>query len=161
MEEFIQALEKNIVCENWYGAIFLALTLPDICGKLEYPGMPSTKRYPEWFNRYVQPKYTNQHHTFLSGNDCYALRCALLHEGVEEIGAQRAQDALDSFHFTIPRGSGLVHMNQKGRILQLQIDEFSKDIIDGIRQWLLDVESDASKQVELGKLMKVYDSFNF
>lgn len=100
-------------------------------------------------------------HTFLSGNDCYALRCALLHEGVENIGAQRAQEALESFHFTIPPENGCVHMNQVGSVLQLQINEFAKDVIAGIQSWLYDISADEQKQSELAGLMKVYDSYSF
>lgn len=169
MEEFIEALEKNIRDGNWYGAIFLCLTLPDICGKIEFPGKSSSRRYSEWFERYVQPKYTRRVgppsmdnvHTFLSGNDCYALRCALLHEGVENIGTQKAQEALESFHFTTPPENGCVHMNQVGSILQLQIDEFANDVIAGIQDWLGDISADEQKQSELAGLMKVHGSHNF
>ena len=33
-------------------------------------------------------------HVFLHGEDCYALRCAVLHEGADDIVTQRARVAL-------------------------------------------------------------------
>ncbi len=161
MEQFIDALEKSIADDNWYSSLFVALTLPDICGKIEYPDKSSSERYPEWFKKYLGPTYTSpvgpgMVHTFLSGNDCYALRCALLHEGVEEIGEQRVQEVLDRFYFTEPPGSGTVHLNQIGNVLQLQVDKFVEELISGIRQWLVDIEGDEEKQDKLAKLMKVH-----
>ena len=165
MEEFIDALEKSIADSNWYSSLFVALTLPDICGRIEYPNKSSSKRYAEWFDKYLGSMYTkpvgDMVHTFLSGNDCYALRCALLHEGLEEIGEQRAQEVLECFYFTEPPGFGTVHRNQRGNVLQLQVDEFVKELISGIRQWLVDIEGDEEKQDKLAKLMKVHRGVSF
>jgi hypothetical protein len=168
MDNFIQALEKCVADKNWYGALFIALTLPDICGKIEYPTKnSSTQRYKDWFERYLEPLYTKQIgamgmvHKFLSGSDCYALRCALLHEGTDEIGEQRAQEALDRFHFTEPPQSGCIHLNQSGKVLQLQVDKFASEMIQAIRAWLSDVSCDNEKQERLSKLMKVYKHYRF
>ena len=37
MERFTNAVIKSLATENWYSALSLALTLPDICGKVEQP----------------------------------------------------------------------------------------------------------------------------
>jgi len=169
MENFIQALVKCVADKNWYGALFIALTLPDICGKIEYPNKSSTQRYKDWFERYLEPRYTRQIgpaamgmvHKFLSGSDCYAIRCALLHEGTDEIGEQRAQEALDRFHFTEPPKGGCIHLNQSGNVLQLQVDKFASEMIQAIRSWLSDISCDNEKQERLLKLMKVYKEFRF
>lgn len=34
---FTNAVKNSLEQENWYSALTLALTLPDICGKLENP----------------------------------------------------------------------------------------------------------------------------
>jgi len=168
VEKFLKAIEECVANRNWYGALFIALTLPDICGKIEFTGRSSTNRYTDWFEKYLGPRYTRQIggaagcvHKFLSGSDCYALRCVLLHEGTDEIGGQRAQELLEKFHFTEPPASGVIHLNQKGTTLQLQVDEFSKDVVISIRSWLADVSKDEKKQAELSKLMKVHSSFRF
>ena len=61
MKNFIKAVEKAIEAKNLYGALFIALTLPDICGKIEFFSIPSSeKRYIKWFNKYMSDKYSLQ-----------------------------------------------------------------------------------------------------
>lgn len=37
MEELMNSIRLSIKTKNWYGALTLALTLPDIAGKIEHP----------------------------------------------------------------------------------------------------------------------------
>jgi len=153
MDNFILALEKSIITESWHTSLVLALTMPDICSKYCYPEQPINKiRYSDWFNDYVLIKYTSQigpdhnEHTFLTGNDCYALRCSLLHEGQSQISHQRSQDILDDFVFVQPPKFGnTVHCNLIDEKLQLQIDVFSHDILQSCKEWW-NVLSDEDKQ---------------
>jgi len=169
MEKLTHALKCSIEQKNWYSAVILALTLPDICGKIEYPGECSGTRYKKWCEKYLEPKYTDQigpaHmeciHKFLSGSDCYALRCALLHEGSDDITEQRARESLDRFHFTAPPESGSMHRNQKNTVLQLQVDSFALDVIDSINEWLFEIHDDTVKKNKLNELVRIYDSFDF
>jgi len=169
MNNLTHALESAIEQKNWYAAVMLALTLPDICGKIEYPGEHSGTRYKKWCEKYLEPKYTHQVgpaqmeniHKFLSGSDCYALRCALLHEGSDDITEQRARESLDRFHFTAPPESGSMHCNQKNTVLQLQVDLFAKDVIESISAWLSDIKGNAEKENKLAELVTIYDSFAF
>ena len=149
MNQLIESLERALNCRNWYAALFIALSLPDICVSATQP-RTSRKGYAEWFDAYVQPKYSIQPPTrmptrFLSGNDCYAFRCAFLHEGMGNITGQSARESLNSFIFVAPMPNGLcLHNNMKimlsadgseMRILQLQVDLFSKEIIAGVEDW--------------------------
>lgn len=141
---------------NWYGALTIALTLPDICGRLEYPTDTSKKRYVNWYNRYLLPTYTsnvgnNTTHVFLSGEDCYALRCSYLHEGIDDITAQNARKALDNFHFVSPRQGWYIHRNQVNGTLQLQVDKFCEELCTAVEEWMQEMES--TKPV-------VYQKFN-
>lgn len=142
MEEIIQSLETSISNKNWYGALFIALSLPDICGKIDNIHAGSRARYEAWFIEYVQSKYTvvnthrNETTIFLSGNDCYALRCAYLHEGQDDISKQRAKEVIESFHFIAPLNNMMIHNNKINDKLQLQVDIFCTDIVNGVKQWL-------------------------
>lgn len=105
MRRFVDAVRSAVAEESWYGALAMALTLPDICSKLEEPDARGSRaRYVRWYDEYLRPTYTarvgpeRREHVFLSGADCYALRCSYLHEGSAEIGLQRAREALDRFH---------------------------------------------------------------
>jgi hypothetical protein len=142
MQRFTQAIEKSLEEENWYAALSLALALPDICANVCSPNEGSQKRYVKWYNQFMLSKYTRgigpdkKEHIFLTGADCYALRCALLHEGSHDIKEQRAQEVIEHFNFVVPPNGWTVHMNQSGNALQLQVDVFCQDICASVNQWL-------------------------
>jgi len=155
MKKILKAIENSLQNKNWYSALVLSLILPDICSKLEGNSKSSSVRYPEWFNTYLGKKYDG----FLSGNDCYALRCAFLHEGSSNIENQRAKEVLDHFVF-IASGA---HCNRfrdchfgnpkyDGKdFLQLSVECFCQDMIEATNQWFCDptVVKDLSKMLEI------------
>lgn len=55
-------------------ALSAALTLPDVCGKAEYPEEGVSARYKKWYSTFVPDGK-------LPADSVYALRCNLLHEG--------------------------------------------------------------------------------
>lgn len=163
MQNFIEATRKAINNKNWYGALFIALTLPDICGKLEFPELSSEKRYKDWFDRYMGAKYQYNDNIFLSSNDCYALRCALLHEGSDDITQQRCQKVLEKFLF-ISEGphcnymqNNYVNSQRVKTTLQLRVDKFCEDICDSVELWLKDMSADAVIINRIKNTIKVYD----
>lgn len=142
MENILKSIENSLQNKNWYSALVLSLILPDICGKIEGNNKSSSERYPEWFDKYLGQKY----YSFLSGSDCYALRCSFLHEGSSNIENQRAKDVLDHFVFV----SNGVHCNRFSNcyfgdpkydgkdFLQLSIYHFCQDMIAATKRWLND-----------------------
>lgn len=165
MKRFTDSIRASVKTENWYGALSMALALPDVCGRLENPNQKSQARYVAWFRKWIEPKYTRpigsdrQNHVFLCADDCYALRCSYLHEGGNNILAQRARKALEDFHFINPPGNGsIIHMNQSNGTLQLQTDIFSMDLAEGVDQWAELVQRDAQIQERIKILLVVHDS---
>src|SRR5689334_16770576 len=119
MKMLVGAVRDAITAENYYAALALALTLPDICAGIESESGKSTWRsYIDWWEQYLGPNYRRkigpeqEEHIFMRGGDCYALRCAFLHEGRDDIGTQRAKDILDRFRFVQPKHGGVIHCNQ-------------------------------------------------
>jgi hypothetical protein len=190
MQNFIEALEKCMETENWYGALFIALTLPDICAKIEYPDekKSSAKRYTQWFDVYLKKNYETSRNaiplsselealttlipagigggrkkeTFLTGSDFYALRCAYLHEGSNEITNQRKREILEKFEFVQPRKGMIFHNNLKnGRILQLQVSELANEVMLGVMNWLNDIKNDEIKMSKVNDLVCINFSSNF
>lgn len=165
MRRFLRSVEIALAAGDWYGALSTALTLPDICGRIEAPDTASKERYVDWFNRYLRPNYTRpvgadrREHVFLHGQDCYALRCSYLHEGGGHITEQQARKALDSFHFIAPPDGGLVHLNQRNNVLQLQVDVFCREICAAVEEWLADiVEGNAEYEARIANLLEIRDS---
>ncbi|MCD4761634.1 hypothetical protein K8R32_01620 [bacterium] len=153
MQKILQSIENSLKNKNWYSALVLSLILPDICGKFEDNNLSSSKRYPEWFEKYLGEKYGG----YLSGNDCYALRCSFLHEGSNKITQQRAREVLDYLVF-IPNGS---HCSRFGNcyfgdpkydgkeILQLSVSKFCQDMIEATKQWIKETSKDTSEMLEI------------
>jgi len=162
MQHLVDSVRKDLQNENWYAALFMALTLPDICGKIQYPKELSQARYVKWFNKYLSHKYTSEvgpsreRNVFLSGEDCYALRCSLLHEGKDVISGQRCRHALDSFLFVAKVGAHCNYFEVNGhKFLQLSVSRFCEDVCSSIETWLTDVGSDSIVQNRLAETVKI------
>ncbi len=83
IEEINVALSYNL----YFAALSLALTLPDICGKAEYPDKGSTSRYKLWYDEYIG-QYEKSPSVeggpdmpYLSGEIVYNFRSSLFHQG--------------------------------------------------------------------------------
>jgi hypothetical protein len=158
MDYLIEAVRRSIQEENWYAALSTALTLPDIAAKID--GRPGGRsRYISWCDDYLSPKYTHaiglhlQRHVFLSGNDCYALRCAFLHEGEFDVSSQQVHDVLTRFHFVVPGRH--VHCNQINSLLQLEVDRFCEDICMAVEDWFKARGTDSTVLASLANLPRI------
>ncbi len=155
MRHLLTAINASVAQQNWYAALGVTLALPDICGWLEDPSASTQDRYVSWFDRFVAANYEG---FFLKGRDCYALRCAFLHEGRDEIVTQRAREVLDRFQFTVAPGPGLtIHCNRFGSKLQLQVDIFCSEFVTGGEAWLQQVSSRPDVQARMLSLLHIYD----
>lgn len=150
MDRFTSSLRSSIAHGDWYAALALALTLPDMCGKIDDPEVKRAKgseaSYARWFENWMAHNYTHRigpekiEHVFMSGTDLYALRCSYLHQGDGEISgnAQKRRNALDSFVFVQPPNGWRIHNNQSGRQLQLQVSVFCEEMADAVDAWYKD-----------------------
>lgn len=76
IKEIKIALDYNL----FHVALGMALTLPDICGNIEFKETKVKKRYIDWCNSYLYNQgFINNDKKVISGEDCYLLRCAVLH----------------------------------------------------------------------------------
>lgn len=128
MDHIITSIRAASLDRNWYAALALALALPDMCVKASTLGRTSGAKYAQWFDAYVGSRYSS-----LSGADCYALRCAYLHEARDTIEEQRARQALNAFHFLA--SSGQIHHQLFEQVLQLDVGIFCEDICQGAEAW--------------------------
>ena len=167
MQHFINATRKAVEQSNWYAALALALTMPDICGRIENPSKDSRSqaRFVDWYDRFLLKRYQaivgGAPHTFLCGSDCYALRCAFLHQGEFGIDGQTARQALEHLHFIAPCQGSFVHMNQTNNVLQLQVDKFCFDVCEAVEQWLVSVVGNSDIQGRIAKLASIGVSNGF
>lgn len=162
MRQFTEAITESLVSENWYAALFMALTMPDICRSLE-DSNPERKLergelgrlYGAWFDRYLSDKYSSGsfEETRFYGKDCWSYRCKCLHQGIDAEDQKR----LKKFVFSPPPnvGRGEIHRNFINDRLQLQIDIFCIDMVVAVERWLRDVEGDTAIQQRINSLLKI------
>ncbi len=115
MNDLILSVKQAISNKNWFAALFLSLTLPDICGVMENPNKRNGDRYRCWYNKYLLQKYNN-----FTADDCWRLRNACLHDGSDN----DTNMAFERVHFVEPKGNMVIHNNILNNVLQLQIDIF-------------------------------------
>lgn len=86
----IDEVKKSIDNECFIAALSLALMIPDICGKAEYPELQSQtkKRYIKWYNThigYFEKPTDSDDMPYPSGEIIYSLRNSLFHQGTPNI----------------------------------------------------------------------------
>lgn len=160
MIQFVAAVRKAVADENHHAALALALALPDMCGAIAYPEMQSGDRYRCWWARYMEHRFTFALNdgvlVLLGGGDAWALRCAYLHLGSDNIERQRAAEALDKFRFVSQR-NGLAHVVHTGRHLQLNAAYFCEDIVTGVEQFLADARQRDDWRAALDGFMDIVE----
>ena len=162
MQHLVDSVRQSLASNNHYAALFQAIALPDIAAKLDGRTGGSKARYVAWFNEYLLHKYQSHIgqnetlHVFLSGNDCYALRCAMLHEGEFDITSQRARNVLESFQFVVPKGGNYMHNNQYQCALQLQVDVFAEDICSAVEDWMQTRAADPDVSRRIAEMPRIY-----
>jgi hypothetical protein len=138
MQQFVSAIEQALTDQNWTAALFISLSLPDICSRLQSEDdRTDGKKYASWFDQYLSSVYKvnipgGGTHTFMSGDDCYVLRCSLLHQGFSDVSHQKKKGVLDRFYFTsLPQ-----HRIQIAATLHLNMALFCREMTDGVNVWL-------------------------
>lgn len=158
MNDFIKAIKRSLENKNYYSALFISLSIPDVCGRFEYPKNPIVCRYIEWFDKYM-PNYSG----FLSGRDCYNLRCTLFHEGSDDLENSSKKDVLQHFKFfeSGPHKNLINNCIIKGEadsFLQLNVEKFCTDIYEGAELWIKNMKSKGNVSERMERLIKIYDS---
>lgn len=100
INKIISDCEQALNSGLYFAALALALTLPDICGKAEYPNASNKKRYVDWYDEHValehkHPKIRedSEELPYASGEVIYALRCSVLHQGTPGIDSDKCNIA--------------------------------------------------------------------
>lgn len=125
-QAILSSIISSLDSENYVAALGMALTIPDICGKLEYPELKreTGKRYKNWYKEYINEEnssiiYPDKPFLPYIINPCdadtaYQLRCSFLHAGKIDTEYLEKKfkdvDDIDDFEFVlaIPNEAGEV-----------------------------------------------------
>ena len=149
MQDFTNSIRKAVTDKNWFAALFLALCMPDICGVIETPNEGNGVRYKRWFSANL-----SSYIPMFSAEDAWYFRCSCLHQGVDA----DTRMAHTRIHFiTPPPGNNVIHRNNLGGVLQMQIDIFCNDMAAAVDAWHEKVaQKDADMQSRVQELIKIY-----
>ncbi|WCK15384.1 hypothetical protein G6L41_017310 [Agrobacterium tumefaciens] len=158
MEDFRKAIEDAIQQKNWLAALALSLLIPDICGRIDDPQEKSGLRYARWFDKSFSLKESDK---ILAGGDCYALRCAITHEGRSDTSGQPAKDVIDKFHFVKPADDGSeTRIESFEGVFSIPIDIFAGSMCAALTNWLSTKTNDADAQMRIRNLVKIHEPGN-
>lgn len=156
-DSILQAIDRD----QWYPALALALTMPDICSYATTGRPVRGSDYIAWFDQWVGPMYiarigaARTEEKFLTGNDAYALRCAYLHQGQSNIESQRARRVLEDFQFVVPPKGWQIHRIRRETTLLLDVSQFCRDICDGVSAWLASSDDNAEANSRANAVLSI------
>ena len=141
VNRILSELEFLIHNKKHYSALFLSLSLIDVCAKIEYPNAKTVKKpfsnaYTQWIDTYYIPLYEhNPKDPIITSKDMYTLRCKVVHEGTTFLSNEDCTRII----FT----QGQSHRNiagvSDGKTMiiekQLNIDRFLQEIFLAIQNW--------------------------
>lgn len=158
MQQFVISIRNSLKDKNWHAALFLTLSMPDICSKLETPEVNGGLRYRAWFDRYLASVNMNSIRgtktIFMSAGDCYALRCAILHEGNGDVSEHRACQTVTNFRFT----TMALHRVKNGNVLVLNVARFCEEVCLAVESWSADVQHNQDVIDRMTDVLKIEDS---
>lgn len=167
MQYYLDSVRLSLKSGNHFGAIFMSLTLPDICASIDSKkNKTSRSQYYKWFNLYLEDTYTQCFKkegitkNIFRAEECYAIRCSFLHQGTHKIKQQECLGTIDepikSVNFmSLEKGFYL----KNDDILFLDVDFFCSSIIDAVEKWLLDIEHDDTKIAKIKDMPITHRSF--
>ncbi|MGH2656903.1 MAG: hypothetical protein ACRDIZ_09465 [Actinomycetota bacterium] len=147
MRDFFDQIEAAVDARLYYVSLMCALAIPDVCGGMEAEDGQATKaRYIEWFDRHMGQLYAGT----LSGEDCYLLRCAMLHQG----SLRHPKATYERVIFLEPGTGPILHMNVVMDALNIDASIFCRDMIEAGREWLAQAEQSEAYKRNYDKFLK-------
>jgi hypothetical protein len=153
MREYLEQVGRVAETGLYYVTLQSALVIPDMCAGLEANDGKSTGAlYEAWFDEHVAPRYVVNGRRFVTGEDCWGLRCAMLHLG----RFRPHRGAYERVVFVEPHGQGVIHNNVMGNALSLEVTIFTRDMIESAEDWLETAEQTDVYQKNLSHFMQRY-----
>lgn len=100
--KIVEDINKALEREAYLSALSLTLTLPDVCGKAEYPNLKVGEHYIKWYDEYIgkYETYGGRTTPYLSGEVVYSLRNSYLHQAtpnIDKTKIKESQNKIDEF----------------------------------------------------------------
>ncbi len=157
MEEIFDEIQGALDAGFPYAAIMLALALPDVCASLALPSEAKeksgvTSRYIKWYNDNVA-----DHLQFLTAEDCFSLRCGVVHSGVmgnKDRKFERAFFMVNSPVKNIEMTDNSINGVTYGRTVGLDTSFFIATMIEAARKWYETAKDTPNVQKNSSRLVR-------
>ena len=128
------------------------MTLIDMCGALENEtGTANRSTLEGWYRANLADRYT-----WLKPEDCYGLRCGLVHQGIAKTDAKgHASQWARIFFVLMPNGNTFRNSAATDAYLT-GLPEFCLDVCSQVKVWAASKQTDAIVQRNMKNLMKFY-----
>jgi len=146
-------IEKALQTQMYYIALVCTLSLIDICSALESKdGTTDKYAYMNWYKTHLGP-----HYTWLSDQDCYGLRCGMLHQGILDPAVRnmpQSRWARIGFILT-PGGSQLRQLASSDHYFT-GLAEFCRDVVARVKDWANSKKGDPVVKKNGQRLMRLH-----
>lgn len=152
-------IEKALQARLYYLALISTLSLIDICSALESENGETDKhKFMAWYENHLGP-----HYEWLSSQDCYGLRCGLIHQGVMRHDVKNSKgiplppSRWKRIGFLLADGTG-VEMREisTGDVYLTGLSEFCRDVLKRVTEWAVSARQTAIAQKNAEKLLHLY-----
>ena len=117
VERLIKEIDGCLKNGLYMSALTTVLTLPDICGKAEFPELRNGERYRKWLDRYV----CSQDFNLIKSEEIYKLRNSMLHQGSPT--TKKKREDIDEFELLIQ------NPNRACKMMQSRYQDFDKCVL--------------------------------
>jgi hypothetical protein len=156
LDLYLRDMMRSLECGAPYSALAMALSIPDICGSIQYPNSNVGERYICWVAEWGQL-------LTMSAEDCYAIRCAYLHNGSGVFSQSSAKAAnFARVEFTVGQTVGgwaskadpISQDVPKGKI-RTPIEDFCKAMVNAAMAWRIHSKHDSRILAAVDGLMQI------
>lgn len=148
MQQYLDSIRLSLTTYNYFGAIAMALALPDICASIEAENNETNRdKYCAWFNKYLSQEYTIRPHyegdserVLFSAKECYAARCSFLHQGTNITSHQIILKGVEKAAPTVSFMAGTIigSVSRNDHNVTLDVNSFCQNMINAVERWVED-----------------------
>jgi hypothetical protein len=150
----LMEIERALQARLYYLALVGTLMLIDICSALETEDGKTDKYvYMAWYEKHLSPSYG-----WLSAQDCYGLRCGMVHTGVMDHQVKNKPEShWTKVGFILPdAGGNQFRQFASNDFYFTGLAEFCRDVISRVKNWALTEKDNPKIKKNIQNLMRYH-----
>lgn len=166
LENLIADIRKALAAELYYAALQSTLTLPDICGNVDYPGEKNGKRYKDWYGGNVRHGGAQSH--WFGGDQAWQMRNAALHDlnpPAQELAQFHPSARMPLVYYAGLKNSALEELGRPHMIawarqgdpyvFVINPAKYCEEVLSAVEGWLALARREPDKSSRLDRIMQI------